>query len=217
MSDQEHGASSSGHSQRGLDRLIFFSDAVVAIAITLIALPLVDSARSVADTGAAKFLSDNSYALTAAGISFVVISSFWQEHHRLYERATGYTALLIRVNMLWLLAMVSIPVATVIDVYSHHGDRTAIGVYVGVIVFAMVVARIEELLLYRGGLLTDADTLAAVGLASHWVSAVAAVVALIVALALPSVGLWSLLLMVAAAPLPGLIRRRAAAHEPAVS
>ncbi|MFE3056137.1 hypothetical protein [Nocardia sp. NPDC059239] len=39
------------------------SDAVVAIAITLIALPLVDSARGVADSSTSKFLADNSYAL----------------------------------------------------------------------------------------------------------------------------------------------------------
>ncbi|MFJ4653348.1 TMEM175 family protein [Nocardia sp. NPDC088792] len=208
MSGREHALSGSAHSERGLERLVFFSDAVVAIAITLIALPLVDSARDVRDSGASKFLANNSYALTAAGISFVVISSFWRDHHRLFERATGYTALLIRVNMLWLLAMVAIPVATVLDVYSRRSDRVAIGIYVGVIVFAMAMARIEELLLYRSGLLTDATVLTPVDLASHWITVGAAVLALVVAVALPHIGLWSLLILLVAAPLPGAARRR---------
>jgi uncharacterized membrane protein len=90
MSDRTTtGGPASVRTERGLERLIFFSDAVVAIAITLIVLPLVDSAREVAHMSTSKFLSENAYALTAAGISFVVISSFWREHHRLFERATG--------------------------------------------------------------------------------------------------------------------------------
>ncbi|MEV6097318.1 TMEM175 family protein [Nocardia sp. NPDC051981] len=93
------------------------------------------TARGVADSSTSKFLADNSYALTAAGISFVVISAYWRDHHRLFERATGYTALLIRVNMLWLIAIAAIPVATVLDVYAHHDDRLAIGLYVGIVIF----------------------------------------------------------------------------------
>ncbi|MGW4125088.1 TMEM175 family protein [Nocardia sp. NPDC004711] len=207
MSDRKHASSGPDHSERGLERLVFFSDAVVAIAITLIALPLVDSARGVADSSTSKFLADNSYALTAAGISFVVISAFWRDHHRLFERATGYTALLIRVNMLWLIAIVAIPVATVLDVYAHHDDRLAIGIYVGVIIFAMAVARIEEWLLFRARLLIDTDELTAVDLASRWLPVAAAGAALVVAVAVPHVGLWSLLLLVATAPLPGVVRR----------
>ncbi|MEC3916804.1 TMEM175 family protein [Nocardia sp. CDC160] len=208
MSEREQASGGPAHTERGLERLVFFSDAVVAIAITLIALPLVDTARGVAESSTSKFLADNSYALTAAGISFLVISAFWREHHRLFERATGYTSLLIRVNMLWLLTMVALPVATVLDVYSHHDDRLAIGIYVGVIVFAMAIARLEELLLYRGGLLTDAEELTPTYLASRWLTVAAALLALVVAVAVPSIGLWSLLILVVAAPLPGAVRRR---------
>lgn len=47
--------------QRGLDRLLTFSDAVVAIAITLVALPLMGRARDVARGSASTFLQDNTF------------------------------------------------------------------------------------------------------------------------------------------------------------
>jgi uncharacterized membrane protein len=46
---------------RGLDRLVFFTDAVTAIAITLLILPLVDSVERAAGEGhsAAQFIGDD--------------------------------------------------------------------------------------------------------------------------------------------------------------
>ncbi|MEV6560264.1 TMEM175 family protein [Nocardia sp. NPDC051756] len=199
--------------ERGLERLIFFSDAVVAIAITLIVLPLVDSAREVADTSTSKFLSDNSYGLIAAGVSFVVISSFWREHHRLFERATGYTPLLVRLNMLWLLCIVALPLATILDVYSHRGDRVAIGIYLGTMIAAMTLSRLSELVLYRANLLADAHQVTTIDIAVHWISVVTVCLALLIALAVPYVGLWSLLLWIAVGPVEGVVKRQWKARQ----
>ncbi|WP_433663977.1 TMEM175 family protein [Nocardia sp. CA-128927] len=201
--------------ERGLERLIFFSDAVVAIAITLIVLPLVDSAREVAATSTAKFLSENSYALTAALVSFVVISSFWREHHRLFERATGYTPLLVRINMLWLLCIVALPLATVLEVYSHRGDRLAIGIYLGAMIGAMSLSRLAELVLYRAKLLADAAQVTGTDIAVRWISVVTVCFALVIAISVPRVGLWSLLLWIIAGPVERLVRPRSKPHQPA--
>jgi uncharacterized membrane protein len=190
---------------RGLERLIFFTDAVVAIAITLIALPLVDSAREVTSATASKFLSENTFAITAAGISFVVISAFWREHHTTFERATGYTPLLIRVNMAWLAGIVTIPVATVLIVYTHRDDRVAIGLYIGLLVYTMVITRLIELLLYRADLLSDHPSGADIAL--RWVYVGVAVAAMLLGIAVPHVGMWWLLLLVATAPVQRVLRR----------
>lgn len=91
---------------RGSDRLVNFSDAVVAIAITLIVLPPVDSARDLGTESVGVFLRQNSDNLWAAALSFVVIGGFWKDHHRLFEQVTGYTRVVINVNLLWLAGIV---------------------------------------------------------------------------------------------------------------
>lgn len=207
MSEQTAGTGiEAPRTERGLERLIFFSDAVVAIAITLIALPLIDSAREVSNGSTSKFLSDNLYGLIAAVVGFAVISAFWREHHRLYERATGYTPLLLRVNMFWLMGIVALPVATVLDVYSQH-DRLAAGVYLIVTIYTMSLDRIEELILYRAHLLSDGDRITRADLILRWTMVVAACIALVVALALPGVGLWSLLLVFVGGVIETILRR----------
>ncbi|WP_216900667.1 TMEM175 family protein [Nocardia alni] len=198
--------------ERGLERLIFFSDAVVAIAITLIALPLIDSARDVTNGSTSKFLSENVYAFIAAAITFAAVSAFWRDHHSLFERATGYTPMLLRANMFWLVGIVALPVVTVLDVYSRHDSLAAV-VYLIVMIFTMSLSRIEELILYRAHLLSDEDTLTRTALALRWSQVVAACIAMVVSLAFPRVGLWSLLVVVLGSVIERIVGGRRAASD----
>jgi hypothetical protein len=69
---------------RGLDRLVNFSDATVAIAITLLLLPLVDIADEIRRESLGDLLADHVGTLIAFFVSFVVISRLWLSHHRLF-------------------------------------------------------------------------------------------------------------------------------------
>ena len=94
-----------------IDRLTFFSDAVVAIAMTLLALelpvPEADSAGGLLD-----FLGDHYGEFLAFFISFFVIAQYWRGHHRLYRYVTDAPPRLVMLNILWLLTVILTPYAT---------------------------------------------------------------------------------------------------------
>ena len=81
--------------ERGLHRLMNFSDAVVAIAITLLILPLVDSASNIGKGSVGPFLQHHDTQLLAFGLSFAVIWNFWWSQHQMHERVVGYNRLLV--------------------------------------------------------------------------------------------------------------------------
>jgi uncharacterized membrane protein len=94
-----------------VERLIFFSDAVVAIAITLLALDLHPPGGSTNAEFWHNMRKDlNSYL--GFLISFMVIGGHWFSHHRMFGYVTRLDSRLARWNMLWLLTIVLTPFAT---------------------------------------------------------------------------------------------------------
>jgi uncharacterized membrane protein len=111
MSDQTHTAAGGTLS---LERLLFFSDAVFAIAITLLVielkapeLPPHSSTQAYVDALVA--LSPNFFAFF---LSFLVIGRFWVGHHQLFERAKGFSHRLYWPNLLLLMAIAFMPFVT---------------------------------------------------------------------------------------------------------
>jgi uncharacterized membrane protein len=96
------------------ERLIFFSDAVVAIAITLLAftLPSVPTAPSTSNADLLHSLSGKGSAYLAFLISFVVIGSHWRSHHRLFLAVQRLDPVVTTMNMIWLFLIVIQPFAT---------------------------------------------------------------------------------------------------------
>ncbi len=93
------------------DRLAFFSDAVVAIAITLLALELPVPSG---DTNAELLRSagDNGDDYLAFVISFLVISMHWRGHHRVFRYFTAAPPSVVWWNLLWMMMIVVTPFAT---------------------------------------------------------------------------------------------------------
>lgn len=116
---------------RGLDRLVNFSDAIVAIAITLLVLPLVDTASDIGRLTLAGFARENIGGLLAFAISFAVIARFWVVHHRVFEWVADYSTAIVWANFLWLAAIVFIPFAA--NLLSEiDGDRPDVyALYIG--------------------------------------------------------------------------------------
>lgn len=109
----------------GLERLVFFSDAVFAIAITLLALDI----RLPVDAGALsnRQLLNNLISIwpryLSYIVSFLVIGNFWIAHHHRYSLIIRYDTQLLLLNLLVLMSIAFIPFST--SVLSENGDRTA--------------------------------------------------------------------------------------------
>jgi uncharacterized membrane protein len=102
-----------GRRTRTLQRVTAFTDAVVAIALTLLVLPLVNIAdKSRAGESLTELVSGNRGDLFAAAASFLVIEQFWRSHRRLYEGLVDYDEGLLAVNTAWLMAVLFLPFPT---------------------------------------------------------------------------------------------------------
>jgi uncharacterized membrane protein len=99
--------------KRSLERVTAFTDAAVAIALTLLVLPLVDIATDAA-TGETVWdeLSRHRGDLLGFAVSFLVIAQFWNGHRRLFETLDVYDERLLFINTLWLLFVVFLPYPT---------------------------------------------------------------------------------------------------------
>jgi uncharacterized membrane protein len=93
------------------ERLVFFSDAVVAIAITLLALEL---PVPTGETGRELFasLEANGFAYLTFVISFLVVGAHWRAHHAVFRYLAAADGAFLRLDLLWLLGIVTTPFLT---------------------------------------------------------------------------------------------------------
>ena len=109
------------------ERVLFFCDATVAIAITLLALDL-------------KLELPEGHHLTfpdliapwekylAFFLSFVYIATFWRRHHQMYTHIHKMNAASMMYNMGWLFFIVTLPFSTNV-LSTHFGDAPAVFLY----------------------------------------------------------------------------------------
>lgn len=94
-----------------VERLTFFADAVIAIAITLLALdlpvPIGETNRDVLH-----FVGAHYTEYLAFLISFMVIGAHWRGHHHVFRYVTALGGRLRQLTMYWLLMQVITPFAT---------------------------------------------------------------------------------------------------------
>jgi uncharacterized membrane protein len=130
--------------RRGLERLIFFSDAVFAIAITLLVLDirLPTDAGSANDRELLSLLLGLWQKYLAYFVSFWVIGLCWISHHRKFLHIQRVDIRLLSLNLLMLMLIAFIPFPTA--VMSENDNLTATGFYV----LIMILACLSGLLLW---------------------------------------------------------------------
>ncbi len=194
--------------ERGLQRLVNFSDAVVAIAITLLILPLVDLASGIGSDGLGAFLHHHDAQLLAFGLSFAVIWSFWWSQHQMLEHVVGYDRLLVGGMFVWILSIVFLPFPTELLSSATHGGQGVHTLYVGTMLVTSVAVLIQEGAIVMRPELQAEDHRGEAGIAEAVILVVLMAVILVAVITLPVVGLWSLLLLLLSRPIVALVRTR---------
>ena len=109
------------------ERVLFFSDAIVAIAITLLALDLkLELPERHHLTFRDLTLPWKNYL--AFLLSFINIASFWRTHHQMYTYIHKMNEWTMAYNTCWLFFIVTLPFSTSV-LSTHFGDSAAIFLY----------------------------------------------------------------------------------------
>ena len=192
----------------GLKRLIAFSDGVVAIALTLLVLPLAELAGELREQRTLLQAFDaHSDSLLGFFISFAVIWVLWRNHHEIMENFAGYNATMFNIHFVWLLSIVVLPLATAL--ISNERVPWADAFYI--VVLGMAIASLIGIA--RQGvrhreLVVDDDAVRRSLAGWSGVGTIAALVAaLIVTLIWPNLGSLPLLLLLIPGPINAVVTR----------
>jgi uncharacterized membrane protein len=105
-------------SRSDVERIAFFSDAVFAIAMTLLVVQLSVPTGAAGQLGHA--LRARGSKFFAFGLSFLVIGQYWMSHHRVFRHIGRYDLGLLWLNLLYLLTIAFLPFpSAVLGNYPH--------------------------------------------------------------------------------------------------
>lgn len=96
-------------SGRAFDRLVNFTDAVAAVAITLLVLSIVDIRGSSVEQTVWQILRDHSSEIVTFLFTFIVVAVMWQVHNRVFNRLLGYDTVVFWLNLAWLAGIAFLP------------------------------------------------------------------------------------------------------------
>jgi uncharacterized membrane protein len=113
------------------ERLIAFSDGVMAVAITLLVLDLKLPENLTGDALRAALINSE-HAASCYVLSFVVIGILWMAHHYQFSHIRRVDGVLLWLNLFYLMTIGLIPFLT--SVMSGHGSPLATMLYAGVLV-----------------------------------------------------------------------------------
>jgi uncharacterized membrane protein len=106
---------------RAFERFINFTDAVVAIAITLMALPLIDIEGPGPDETVWQVIAANSGTILIFFFAFAIVANSWFQHNRIVNDMRGYDAAVFWLNIAWIAVIAVIPWAA--NLYGSASDR----------------------------------------------------------------------------------------------
>ncbi len=114
-----------------VERTVMLTDAVVAIAMTLLVLPLVEAVPDVDLEDVGAFVGDHISLFVSFVVSFLVILLFWAAHQRLFALVSEMTVSLRMLNAAWLLVIAFLPFPTAL--VGRNPTTSTTPIYIGTV------------------------------------------------------------------------------------
>lgn len=201
--------------KKSSERLVFFTDAVVAIALTLLVLPLTDLVPELVaeHRPAVEAVTHNWSKIVSFLLSFLVIGRFWSVHHRIFEHVRAYSTALVRVNFCWLLTIALLPFPTEL-IGAYQSERFTVVFYLGTLLASSLCHTTMVFIIRRDPQIRgDAEPVSDETWWNHVLSAVVFALAVVVALIKPGLGYYVLLLLLFPARIALWLRARRTAGK----
>jgi uncharacterized membrane protein len=119
------------------ERVAFFSDAVFAIAMTLLVVGI--GIPQVRDSKIGDALSDKTTEIFSFFLSFLVIGLYWLAHHRFFSKLAAVDVRFMKINLVYLAAIAFMPFPTALVGNYGDGEAVVIVLYAITLGFASLV------------------------------------------------------------------------------
>lgn len=128
---------------KGIERLVFFSDAVFAIAITLLALDikLPDDVNVSSNTSLIHALRNLFPQVLAFVLSFLIIGVLWASHVRKYRALKTYDSTFVMLNIIFLLCIAFMPFPT--SLISGSPTVVSVTLYASILVIVGIISALN--------------------------------------------------------------------------
>lgn len=195
---------------RSAERLITFTDAVVAIAITLLALPLAELGPHVLEDGLGGYLEERGAEILGFVISFFVIARLWWSHHRIFEHVIRWDGVLVILTIVWLFTIVLLSPATALTTAARPEEHPeVIAVYIGVMTASSaLLTALARHVVHHPELTDGHDDRARHRLLASVEATLGFLVALVIGTVFPSINYFALFVLVLSGQVRRLVERR---------
>ncbi len=191
--------------ERDFDRFLTFIDAIVAIAVTLLVLPLVEIAGGESKLSIDALFHEHTGQIFNFFLSFFVIAQLWFAQHNIVRTVVVQDRIVTRCLMAWALTVVVLPVPTALVAGSHEGDKTEV-LYIGTMALSSLSLTVAALRVARTPAIRDG------GIPPSSVDSITTtaimVLAMVLSLIIPGAGYLPLLLLLLSGRVSALIRSR---------
>lgn len=171
-------------------------------------LPLAESATAGETLTLAEIIDSSGAQILLLLLSFAVICRFWLSHHNIMRSLVTFDLPLFWVNAVWVFSIVLLPYTTGLIGTASSNDPAATGIYIGNMLLTCLAALAMQWHVTRTPSLESAESRGTARLQPSVITTITLVIALVIAVLVPTVGAWSLLLLALDGIVSRLLSRR---------